>query len=51
MTSTEIVTSNLASNQHEQMVESRKRSDIDFVNNISDVKRRKFKNGGEGKKF
>ena len=37
----------MASIQHEQLVESRKRSDIDF-DAFSDVKRRKSEKGGKG---
>jgi len=47
VTPSKIVTSNMASIQHEQLVESRKRSDIDF-DAFSDVKRRKSEKGGKG---
>mgnify|MGYP006903689674 CR=1 FL=1 len=40
----------MASIQHEQLVESRKRSDIDF-DAFSDVKRRKSEKGGKGTNY
>ena len=50
VTPSKIVTSNMASIQHEQLVESRKRSDIDF-DAFSDVKRRKSEKGGKGTNY